>query len=832
MWPAAPSLPLPLTMSSRYAMSFDVPGGFPEILKTFTREILRSINMDQTCGDTEVQILDWAQRYFSNLAKSSAPRLSQEEIFMLAQKLFAAADVNENGSLDKSEVSAVLEDLAHDLDIRKSAQIEELVNQVMQVADVNEDGTIDYEEFLPIAVDIVQTVVSKVTSEAEQEQRELREVVEKIFDAYDADKSGFLDASEFNAVFTDLTAELGLPSSDASRLSEEILRNVDVNGDGQVQRSEFMPIAMDILQTILEEAEADAADDEAAGGDGDVELIEQAQNILVHGMTEDELTEVLFKIFKDADKDESGALDPDEFVNCLQSTEIGFNQEEIDLMKSSVDLNGDGLVDFQEFAPLAYSLLVEVIAKQIAEEDGGSGEAKVGDAAAGGAASEASGGAKSRAQQLVNDLSDEELEQTLKKIFDGADQDANGVLDYDEFRECLRSANLGFTDELIEYLILEVDANKDGVIDYTEFCPLCYELLLKIIEVEVSKNDVGGGSSEGEKVGNAIADEEAANASENAAEAEDMILGGMSSDEIEGLLFDIFKAADADDSGSLDKDEFAQALLDSDVAIDEAAVKRLMDDIDTDGDGKINYVEFVPVAFEVLTKIVADTIAKEKEQIAEEESVRMDVFREEAEEKLVKGMSNAELTAHFQAIFAAADSDGSGELEYSEFVECLKGSELGFSQEEIDYLGSQADSDSSGTISFAEFAPLAYDLLVEHMAVAIQQEHEAGMEKRSEAANILSRLSKEELEETIMGLFQEADGDASGLIEKAEFAHAMREANIGLKDEEIEALYAKVDTDGDGKVNYQEFAPLCYDILVEVLARQLAAGGEDEVTDM
>ncbi len=74
------------------------------------------------------------------------------------------------------------------------------------------------------------------------------------------------------------------------------------------------------------------------------------------------------------------------------------------------------------------------------------------------------------------------------------------------------------------------------------------------------------------------------------------------------------------------------------------------------------------------------------------------------------------------------------------------------------------------------------------MAKAIQREHDAGMEKRSEAAMILSRLSKEELEETIMGLFREADDDGSGQIEKAEFVHAMSEANIGLKEHEIEAL--------------------------------------------
>lgn len=803
------------TMSSRYAMAFAVPKGFPEALKTFTQEILRAINMDNECGSNPVEILDWAHRYFSQLAESNVPTLSNEEILHLAQKLFSAADVNGNGTLDKEEMRAVLHDLASDLDIKKQSQIAELVDDVMTSADLNEDGTIDYEEFLPFAVKNIQAVVAKVTAQVAQERRELREVVARIFDVYDADGSGFLDASEFNAVFTDLTSELGLSAGDSSRLAQEILANVDVNGDGQVQRAEFMPIAMNILQTMLEEAEA-------LGGEGvdEDELIQRAQNILVHGMKEEELTEVLFKIFQDADKDNSGALDPDEFVNCLQSTEIGFTEDEVNLMKQNVDVNGDGLIDFQEFAPLAYSLLVEVIAKQIAEEKVDEGN-------------DPDEGAKSRAQQLVNELSDEELEATLKKIFDGADQDKNGVLDYDEFRECLRSANLGFTDDLIEYLIVEVDENKDGVIDYQEFCPLCYELLLKIVEVEVSKGDDGAPTDQpGDAAdGTTVEDIEQS----TTAQAEELILSGMTSDEIEGLLYDIFKAADADESGTLDQAEFEQALRDSDIQLAPDAIQKLIDEVDTDGDGNVNYVEFVPVAFEVLTRIVADNLAAEAAAEAAEEdeaAIRMDVFREEAEEKLIKGLSQEDLTSHFQAIFDSADKDNSGELEYDEFVECLKGSELGFTEQEIEFLGAQADKDGSGTITFREFAPLAYDLLVEHMAVQIEQEHNEGMARRSEAAVILSRLTKEELEETILGLFKEADDDASGVIEKEEFAHAMREANIGLKDDEIDMLYDKVDTDGDGNVNYTEFAPLCYDILVEVLARQLASAGEHSTTDL
>ena len=40
------------------------------------------------------------------------------------------------------------------------------------------------------------------------------------------------------------------------------------------------------------------------------------------------------------------------------------------------------------------------------------------------------------------------------------------------------------------------------------------------------------------------------------------------------LLFDIFKAADADESGSLDKAEFEQALADSDFNLSQEALEK------------------------------------------------------------------------------------------------------------------------------------------------------------------------------------------------------------------------------------------------------------------
>jgi hypothetical protein len=112
-----------------------------------------------------------------------------------------------------------------------------------------------------------------------------------------------------------------------------------------------------------------------------------------------------------------------------------------------------------------------------------------------------------------------------------------------------------------------------------------------------------------------------------AAKAENMILGGMSSEEIEGLLFDLFKSADSDDSGHLDPAEFRQALADSDIKLTPGQINQLLAEIDTDGDGRINYVEFVPVAFQVLTKIVADTIDEEQKREAVDEAVAADEVR-------------------------------------------------------------------------------------------------------------------------------------------------------------------------------------------------------------
>ena len=57
----------------------------------------------------------------------------------------------------------------------------------------------------------------------------------------------------------------------------------------------------------------------------------------------------------------------------------------------------------------------------------------------------------------------------LRAAFDGFDVDGSGVLDVDEMRDALKLTGLGSTDEEIEGLILQIDSNHDGTIDWDEF---------------------------------------------------------------------------------------------------------------------------------------------------------------------------------------------------------------------------------------------------------------------------------------------------------------------------------------------------------------------------
>ena len=58
----------------------------------------------------------------------------------------------------------------------------------------------------------------------------------------------------------------------------------------------------------------------------------------------------------------------------------------------------------------------------------------------------------------------------LKAIFDQMDTDRSGRLSSQEFRNGIRKLSLGLTSREIDQLMIRIDTNNDGQIDYREFC--------------------------------------------------------------------------------------------------------------------------------------------------------------------------------------------------------------------------------------------------------------------------------------------------------------------------------------------------------------------------
>lgn len=788
-------------MSSQFAVRFSIPVGFPEVLKDFTREVLRAINMDQTCGHSESDMYQFAAGYFTELASSSAtPSLSENEILGLARNVFVAADADNSGTLDEEELKEVMRNLASSIGFSRNEDVANMVKEVMAVADTDDNGVIDYQEFLPVAVDIVQTVYANVTSRVQDENRMIHQLIEEIFTAYDDDGSGFLDRMEFHRVFQDLVGELGMNPDYAKRLSDEVLDATDTNDDGKVSKAEFTPLAIDIVSAIIDEAENHKFEEQqnaaSTPAQPATDYLDAAQQILVHDLTREELTAALSEIFTAADTDASGTLDPEEFSRCLRDVKVDLTDEEVNFLLANVDTNDDGVIDFVEFQPLAFNLLVQVMADEMKEQD---------------AAAQWNAATLEQARALVGNLGAEELAETLENIFEEADTNGDGTLDMAEFRACLENTKLGLTHDIADALADKVDHDEDGLISYHEFAPLCYDLLVEVVNMEIQRSEVE-------------AVEEAAVEQARMLEAEQELYRGMTNDEIEGLVYEIFKSVDTGDAGELEPRQFANALTMSKLQLTPAEVEMFMNQLDTDGDGKISYTEFVPVALQILKEITRENM-DEKAAAAE----ALDLAARQTAQQLIDNMTDEQLQQMLQEIFVSADSDGNGTLDVDEFRQCLQDADLGLNDELIDYLVVSVDTDADGLVSYTEFAPLCYELLTEVIAKELKEtdEMDEGMSDEvsnmAEAQNILVHgMSEEEVEELIQAVFQEVDTDGNGRLDPGEFVNALAMSKLNLNDDEAESLLSTVTTDEDGMVSLDEFRPIAFQILTEILADEIA----------
>ncbi|XP_072994298.1 calmodulin-1 [Typha latifolia] len=130
------------------------------------------------------------------------------------QQAFLLFDKDGDGCITVEELGTVIRSLGQN-------PSEEELHDMMREVDADGNGTIEFAEFL--------NLMAKKVKETDAEE-ELKEA----FKVFDKDQNGFISASELRNVMMNLGEKL------TDEEIEQMIREADVDGDGQVNYEEFV----------------------------------------------------------------------------------------------------------------------------------------------------------------------------------------------------------------------------------------------------------------------------------------------------------------------------------------------------------------------------------------------------------------------------------------------------------------------------------------------------------------------------------------------------------------------------------------------------------------
>ncbi|CAN1199191.1 Calcium-dependent protein kinase 21 [Linum perenne] len=140
---------------------------------------------------------------------------------------------------------------------------------------------------------------------------------------------------------------------------------------------------------------------------------------------------------------------------------------------------------------------------------------------------------------IAENLSEEEIK-GLKTMFTNLDTDKSGTITYEELKTGLARLGSKLSEAEVKQLMEAADVDGNGTIDYTEF------ISATMHRYKLEKDE---------------------------------------------HLYTAFQHFDKDGSGYITRDELESAMLEYGIG-DEASIKQIITEVDTDNDGKINYDEF------------------------------------------------------------------------------------------------------------------------------------------------------------------------------------------------------------------------------------------------
>ncbi|KAK6127796.1 hypothetical protein DH2020_038505 [Rehmannia glutinosa] len=142
-----------------------------------------------------------------------AERLTDEQIAEF-KEVFKLFDKDGDGSITSKELGTVLRSLGQN---PTEAELQDMIKE----ADADLNGKIDFNEFLNLMA-------------AQMKDTDSEEALREAFNLCDKDQNGFISAAELRQVMTNLGEKV------TDEEVDEMIREADLDGDGQVSFEEFV----------------------------------------------------------------------------------------------------------------------------------------------------------------------------------------------------------------------------------------------------------------------------------------------------------------------------------------------------------------------------------------------------------------------------------------------------------------------------------------------------------------------------------------------------------------------------------------------------------------
>jgi Ca2+-binding EF-hand superfamily protein len=712
------------------------------------------------------------------------------------KELFREIDVDGSGTIDKQEFARAMARLGVKLTTEEIATIYERF-------DADDGRQLKYNDFLKlIGFDAsskslgdsrqrrggldkeIEDLIDKIRSRLTQELGTGRVVgreLKRVFEEIDIDGSNSIDKNELARAMAKLNCKLTRDEADL------IFERFDRDNSGKLDYREYLELCG------RDKSDRDREDrdrDYSSGGSRSSRLQAEVDKIVdkIQRNMEDELGKdvnkgrELKRVFEQMDTDNSNTVDKKEFARAINKLGVKLTTDEVDAIFERYDADNSRGLEYKEFLTL-----VGAAAPTRGSSTGGSALQREVDKLI------------DRIQrQLEDDLGkDVNKGRELKRVFENIDVDGSGTLDKREFLKAMAKLSVKLTTDEVDAIYERYDRNGRGALDYNSFLALAG--LDTSAKSQDSRSSRRGLQQEMEDLVDNIRrqlddslgrDVNKARELKKAFEQVDIDttnrvdkrdfqramykLGAkLAADEID-LVFERFEA---DRSNKLDYREFIELFADNssrdgrssqnsrlqrevDDLIDKIQrqledelgrdankgreLKKVFENIDTDGSGTLDKREFAKAMASLRVKLTTDEI---------------------------------------DVIYDRYDRNGRGALDYKSFLS-LAGLDSGSA-------GSSSSSSSSQSRSRSDLQREVDDIIDR-----IQRELENELGRDANKGRELKRV------------FENIDTDRSGALDKQEFSRAMQRLHVKLTTAEVDTIYERYDQSRRGQLDYSAFLKL------------------------